>query len=138
MFHADCREQNQSCCSGEAQAPFVGRLTRSLALTSCPSMSLAALRLHSVKRHQPALASDTADALQGSAKASSTRSNKIGEGCAGRSFLNSFSISEKSFIWAEARFSKPPARSGNVMPRCFAKCQVRRQSRQTSIRSKFS
>ena len=57
----------------------------------------------SLKRHQLDVASAEADCLL-SLRASPTRSKSTGDGCAGRSFLSSFSSSEKSFI-AVVKFS---------------------------------
>src|SRR5215211_4617452 len=81
----------------------------------------------SVKRHRFDLASNT-DALQ-SSSASPTRSERNGDGCAGRSFLSSFSSSEKSFI-AVGKFSSDWSRHiGTATLLCFAKFPARRQSR---------
>src|SRR6266550_6782473 len=76
----------------------------------------------SLKRHQLDVASAEADVL--SLRASPTRSKSTGNGCAGRSFLSSFSSSEKSFI-AVAKFSSDWSRhTGTAMMTCSAKFQA--------------
>src|SRR6266567_6985914 len=74
----------------------------------------------SLKRHQLDVGSATADGLL-SSSAFPTRSERNGDGCAGRSFLSSFSSSEKSFI-AVAKFSSSWLRhTDNVMRPCSEK-----------------
>src|SRR5437667_358326 len=82
----------------------------------------------SVKCRQLGLASDKG-ALQGLPKASSMRSNKIGDGCAGRSFLSSFSSSEKSFIAVANFFSGWPRHSDSAMRPCSERFPARCRSR---------
>src|SRR5438552_5862417 len=82
----------------------------------------------SLKRHQLDVGSAAADGLL-SSSASPTRSERNGDGCAGRSFLSSFSSSEKSFI-AVAKFSSDWSRhTGIAMLPCFVKFPAHRQSR---------
>ena len=81
----------------------------------------------SVRRHGFQLASDT-DALRLS-RACPMRSKRTGDGGAGRSFLSSFSSSEKSFI-AVAKFSSSCSmRTDTATLPCFEKfpgcCQFR-------------
>src|SRR6266508_109136 len=86
------------------------------------------LRVASLKRHQLDVGSAAADRLL-SSRASPTRSERKGDGCAGRSFLSSFSSSEKSFI-AVAKFSSDWSRhTGTAMLLCFAKFPARWRSR---------
>ena len=64
-----------------------------------------------------------------SLRASPTRSKSTGDGCVGRSFLSSFSSSEKSFI-AVAKFSSNwSTHTGTAMLLCSAKFPARRRFR---------
>ena len=86
----------------------------------------------SLKRHQLEVAFPEAVDLL-SLRASPIRSKSIGDGCAGRSFLSSFSSSEKSFI-AVAKFSSDWSRhTGTAMPLCSAKFPARRRSAECKI-----
>src|SRR5438093_13653594 len=82
----------------------------------------------SLKRHQLDAASAAADGLL-SSSASRTRSERNGDGCAGRSFLSSFPSSEKSFI-AVAKFSSDWSKhTGTAMLLYSAKFPARRRFR---------
>src|SRR5438093_13075098 len=82
----------------------------------------------SLKRHQLDVASAAADRLLPS-RASPTRSERNGDGCAGRSFLSSLSSSEKSFI-AVVKFSSDwSKRIGTAMLPCSAKFPAHRRFR---------
>src|SRR5215208_1966352 len=81
----------------------------------------------SLKRHQLDVASAEADVL--SLRASPTRSKSTGDGCAGRSFLSSFSSSEKSFIGVVKLSSDWSKRTGNAMLPCSAKFPARQRFR---------